>query len=78
MSDYVHTGHRSKTAASKTFESRLMFAAFYVPFLLRAIVTRLMPWRRRPSFGQSGVRESIFREASSDASLLVASSFLGL
>jgi hypothetical protein len=78
MSDYVHTGRHSKTAASKTFESRLMFATFYLPFLLRAIVMRLMPWRRRTAFGQSAVRESIFREASSDASLLVGSSFLGL
>ena len=79
MSDYVHTGRRSKQfAETGTVESRLMFAACYLLFLLRAVVTRLMPWRRSAAFGQPRMRESIFREASSAASVLVASSFMGL
>ena len=55
-----------------------MFGACYPVFLVRAIVTRLMPWRKGAAFGQSSVRESIFREASSAANVLVASSFMGL
>ena len=79
MSDYVHTGRDSKQPAeNRTIESRLMFGACYLLFLARAIVTRLMPWRKSPAFGQSRIRESIFREASSAASVLVASSFMGL
>lgn len=79
MSDYVHTGRRSKQFAETwTIESRLMFAACYLLFLLRAVVARLMPWRKSAAFGQSRMHESIFREASSAASVLVASSFMGL
>jgi hypothetical protein len=79
MSDTVHTGRRSRHSAERgIIESRLMFAACYVAFLLRAVATRLMPWRKPASSGRSGHRESVFREASSDARVLVASSFMGL
>ena len=79
MSDYVQTGRRSKIfTGHRIIESRLMFGACYLLFLARAILTRLMPWRRVAAFGQSRIRESIFREASSAASVLVASSFMGL
>jgi hypothetical protein len=74
MSDYVHTGRRMTGFADKSsIEARLIFGACYLPFLLRAVVTRLTPWRQR-----TGRRESIFREASSAASVLVGSSFVGL
>jgi hypothetical protein len=79
MSDYVHTGRRTKIfMEQRTIESRLMFAACYLLFLLRAVATRLIPWRSGAAFGQRRVRESIFREASSAASVLVGSSFMGL
>jgi hypothetical protein len=79
MSDYVDTGRRSKGfVASGNIETKLMFAACYVLFLLNAILTRVRPWRRAPAFDSQGRRESIFREASSAASVLVASSFMGL
>jgi uncharacterized membrane protein len=83
MSDYVHTGRRAKIFTEhRTIESRLMFGAFYLLFLLRAVATRLMPWRKNTSTGaatdQPRIRESIFREASSAASVLVGSSFMGL
>ncbi len=74
MSDYVDTGRRSKGfVASGNIESRMLFGACYLPFLLRAILTRVMPWRKAPVFAPSGRRESIFREARSAASVLVAS-----
>lgn len=79
MSDYVDAGRRSKGfAAGGNIEHRLLFGACYLPFLLRAILSRAMPWRKATTFGPSGRRESIFREASSAASVLVASSFMGL
>jgi len=79
MSDYVHTGRRSKLFwERRAIESRLMFGACYVLFLFRAVVTRLMPWREQSLFRELGTRESIFREASSAASVMVASSFMGL
>ena len=79
MSDYVDTDRRSKTSAENgTIESRLMFGACYVVFLLRAVVIRLMPWREQGLFRKFGTRESIFGEASSAASVMVASSFMGL
>lgn len=79
MSDYVDTGRRSKgLVASWNIESRLMFGACYLLFLLRAMLTRVMPWRRAASLEPSNRRESIFREASSAARVLVASSFMGL
>jgi hypothetical protein len=79
MSDYVHTGRRSKLAVEhRNIESRLMFGAFYSLFLFRAAVTRLVPWHTRALFRKHGARESIFKEASSAASVIVASSFMGL
>jgi len=78
MSDYVDTGRRSKgLVASWNIESRLMFGACYLLFLLRAMLTRVMPWRRVAAFDPCR-RDSIFREASSAASVLVGSSFMGL
>jgi len=79
MSDYVDTGRRSKGFfASGRIETRLMFATCYLLFLLNAVLTRIMPWRRAPAFDPSVRRESIFKEANSAASVLVASSFMGL
>jgi len=79
MSDYVHTGRRSKiSSASGTIESRLMFGACYVLFLFRAAATRLMPWHKRGSFDQSNIRQTIFAEARSEAGTIVTSSFMGL
>ena len=82
MSDYVHTGRRAKIFTEhRTIESRLMFGAFYLLFLLRAMATRLMPWRRNVPdavVGKPRMRESIFSEASSAASVLIGSSFMGL
>ncbi|WP_375412375.1 hypothetical protein [uncultured Bradyrhizobium sp.] len=79
MSDYVHASSRSKPLVeSRTIESRLMFGVFYMLFLLRAAATRLVPWRKRNSFGPSNNRESIFIEARSAAGTIVTSSFMGL
>jgi hypothetical protein len=79
MSDYVHSGRRSRVSVGgSAIESRLMFVAFYGLFLFWAVITRLMPWRKPVSFGPSGKRESIFKEVSSAASVMVASSFMGL
>ncbi len=79
MSDYVHSGRRSRDSVeSATFESRLMFGACYVLFLFRAVVLRLLPWRRPKPFAKFAVRESIFTEAATAASVIVASSFMGL
>ena len=77
MSDYVHSDRRSKLVQPRRLESRAMFAACYLLFLVRAVVHRAMPWRQPRTFGPSG-RESIFREASSAAGVLVSSSFMGL
>ena len=74
MSDYAHSGLRSRTPASAARESRVMFGACYALFLVRAVATRAMPWRRR----NSGAHESVFSEASTAASVLVTSSFMGL
>jgi hypothetical protein len=79
MTDYVHTGRRSKTSVgSSAIESRLMFGACYVLFLFRAVIGRLLPWRKPIPFGTFEKSESIFKEASGAASVMVASSFMGL
>jgi hypothetical protein len=79
MSEYVHGGRRSRLRIeSKTVESRTMFAACIVLFLIRAIAVRMMPWREQAFFRRSPNRESIFSEARREASLCVASSFMGL
>jgi hypothetical protein len=79
MSDYADTGRRSRGfVANWNIESRMMFGACYLLFLLRAMLTRVMPWRRAAGVDPSGRRESIFKEASSAARVLVASSFMGL
>jgi hypothetical protein len=79
MSDLVDTGRRSKgLVANWNVESRLMFSACYLLFLVRAVLARVVPWHRTAAFEPSGRRESIFKEASSAARVLVASSFMGL
>ena len=79
MSDYVHTDRTSKQPGeNRTIEFRLMFVVCYLLFLVPAIAKRLMPWRKGAAFGQAGIRRSVFSEASSAASVLVASSFMGL
>lgn len=79
MSDFVQTGQRPKIVSEhRTIEPRLMFGTCYLLFLASAIFTRLMPWRKGAAFGQGRIRKSIFKEASIAASVLVASSFMGL
>jgi hypothetical protein len=79
MSDVVHAGSRSKSMAeSKTIESRLIFGFCYLLCLIRAVETRLSPWRKQASLATSGQRQSIFAEARSGASTIVTSSFMGL
>ncbi len=79
MSDYAHSGRRSKVLIEAgSLESRLMFAVCWVLFLVRAVVGRMMPWRHPAGIVQSGRRESIFSEASTAASVCVSSSFIGL
>jgi hypothetical protein len=55
-----------------------MFGACYLLSLAGAILTRLMPWRKSATSGETGIRTSIFKEASSAAGVWVASSFMGL
>jgi hypothetical protein len=79
MSDYVHTGRRSKILAEhRTIEYRLMFGACYLLSLAGAIVGRLTPWRKAEGSDPARVRQSIFKEASSAAGVWVGSSFMGL
>jgi len=79
MSDYVHTGRRSRILSEgSTIESQLIFAACYVLVLLRAVATRLLPWHRRVNFDRLNNRRSIFAEARSEAATIVTSSFMGL
>jgi len=78
MSDYVHTERSKIPVGSRAIESRLMFGACYVLFLLGALIARAMPWRRQAGFDRSGNRESIFTEARSAAGTIVTSSFMGL
>lgn len=78
MSDHVYSDRRSRTTIPNTIESRAMFGAFYLLFLLRAVVHRVLPWHPPHPFGRRGRRESIFREASNAASVSVTSSFMGL
>jgi hypothetical protein len=78
MSDYVHNDRARLPAPNRTIESRAMFFACYPLFLFRAVLYRVMPWRRPHAFGAVVRRESIFSEASTAASVLVTSSFMGL
>ena len=79
MSDYVHTGRRSKVyVKSGAIESRLIFGACYVLFLFWAAAIRLMPWRKQANVDRSSGRRSIFAEARSEAGIIVTSSFMGL
>ncbi len=80
MSDYAVSSRRPRALPQNAaIESRLMFGACYALFLVRAAVTRAMPWRRSEwRRKNSGTRESIFSEANTAASVLVTSSFMGL
>jgi hypothetical protein len=79
MSDYTHTDlHEKNSAEQRTIESRLIFCACYPLFLSVAVIKRLMPWRKNAASPRSGARETIFREASTAASILVGSAFMGL
>ena len=79
MSDVVHSDHRARIPApGQTIESRVMFAACYLLFLVRAVLHRVMPWRRPHGFEGRARNESIFHEARNAASVLVSSSFMGL
>ena len=79
MSDYAHGDRRPRMLAEhRTLESRAMFAACYALFLARAVLTRLMPWRKRAAYRGHNQSESIFSEAHNAASVMVASSFMGL
>ncbi|MDB5654146.1 MAG: hypothetical protein JWQ94_1759 [Tardiphaga sp.] len=78
MSDYVHSDRPKFSVRHWTLESRAMFAACYLLFLVRAVVHRVMPWRRPRDFGGATHRESIFTEAASAAGVLISSSFMGL
>lgn len=78
MSDYA-CGDRPKTRGwEKSVETRVMFGACYMAVLLRAVVARLTPWRKRVGFDQSKNRESVFTEARTAAGTIVTSSFMGL
>ena len=77
MSDVVHTGSRPKSMANKTIESRLIFGFCYLLCLIRAVETRLSPWRKQ-ALSKLSPRQSIFTEARSGASTMVTSSFMGL
>jgi hypothetical protein len=79
MSDFVHTGHRSRMSAdSGTIETRLVFGACYALFLFRAVASRLMPRREHDAVRDIDSRQSIFGEARSAARVVVVSSFMGL
>ncbi|WKA30438.1 hypothetical protein [Bradyrhizobium roseum] len=79
MSDYVHTGRRSRMLAEhRTIEYRLIFGACFLFSLGGAIFKRLTPRRKGTASGEARVGNSILKEASSAASVWVASSFMGL
>jgi hypothetical protein len=79
MSDFVHTGHRSRFLAdSSTIERRFVFSACYALFLFRAAARRLVPRREQDVARGIGNRQSIFGEARSAARVVVVSSFMGL
>ncbi len=79
MSDYAHSDRRPRILVEhRTLESRAMFVVCYALFLVRAVLSRLTPWRKRPAYRGQRQPESIFSEARNAASVMVASSFMGL
>lgn len=78
MSDYAHGDRTKAHVESRTSESQVVFGACYVAFLLRAVLSRLTPWRKRAAYDHSRNRGSIFAEARSAAGTIVTSSFMGL
>ncbi|MET0971421.1 MAG: hypothetical protein ABWY18_19650 [Tardiphaga sp.] len=79
MSDYAHGVPRSKMLLPhRSIECRALYGACYLLFLGRAVIKRVAPWRRTSAFGDNLRRESIFSEASTAASVIVSSSFMGL
>ena len=79
MSDYAHSdyAHGRSPPPTHAVESRALFAAFYVLFLVRAVLTRLLPWQR-PAPYRDGGPETVFGEARIAASVMVSSSFMGM
>jgi hypothetical protein len=78
MSDYAYGDRTKAHGGSYAVESHVMFGACYVAFLLRAVIARLTPWRKRAGFDQSRTRQSVFTEARIAAGTIVTSSFMGL
>lgn len=75
MTEYAHSGRRFRLLPeSADKECKLIYGACYALFLIRAVFNRAMPWRAK----NSTTHESVFSEASSAASVLVTSSFMGL
>lgn len=79
MSDYAHSDRRSRILIEhRTLESRAMYGAFYALFFTRAALKRAMPWGARANARNPAAHETIFAEARTAASVMVASSFTGL
>ncbi len=79
MSDYAHGDRGPRILIEhRTLESRAMFAACYALFFVRAVLARLMPWRKHAAYRGQSQSESIFSEARNAASVMVSSSFMGL
>lgn len=79
MSDYAHSGRRSKAfVETNSIESRLLFVACWILFFIRAVVSRMIPGHLQTAVNKSGRRESVFSEAKTAASVCVTSSFIGL
>lgn len=75
MSEYVHSGRRFRLlpeGADK--ECQVIYGACYALFLIRAVATRMIPWRAK----NSNNHETVFNEASNAARVLVTSSFMGM
>ncbi len=78
MSDFAHGDHRPRLLLGhRTIESRAMYGAFFALFLTRAALKRMVPRRSRAA-ARVTPRQSIIDEARTAASVLVASSFMGL
>ena len=79
MSDYAFSKINSGTSFSgKKISSACMFATLFIVFLIRATISRAMPWRTKKFFRRSEQHESIFSEASTAANVCTSSSYMGL
>jgi len=72
MTDLAHHDRRMASDGRDSVEARLIFAACFVFFLVRAVLLRLSP------FGTGTARMPIWREARHAARVVVASAFMGL